>query len=140
MEPGVSGMVVNLDKLEIKLNKMVSDETIQKGLNEACGIVAAAATVNAPDGGTGNLQRSIKWRVEGDTGEVYSDAPYAVYVHQGTGKYAVNGNGRPGWWVFVKGDSADPSKSSTSRKIYTAEQAFWIKERLIEKGIPEGDI
>jgi len=53
-------MIVNLDKLEIKLNKAVSDETIKKGLEAACGIVMGEAVKECPQGGTGNLQRSIK--------------------------------------------------------------------------------
>jgi len=48
-------MIVNLDKLEIKLNKAVSDETIEKGLKAACGIVMGEAVKECPRGGTGNL-------------------------------------------------------------------------------------
>lgn len=133
-------MIVNLNKFELKLDKLASIDTIQQGLRNACALVEGEAKKNCPQGSTGTLWRSINSRVNGLVGEVYSDAPYAIYVHQGTGKYAVNGDGRPGWWVFVKGESADPSKKSTQRKIYTAEQAFWIKDRLVESGIPEGDI
>lgn len=140
METGILKMIVNLDKFNLKLDKLASIDTIQKGLRNACALVEGEAKKNCPQGSTGTLWRSIHSRVEGLVGEVYSDAEYAIYVHQGTGKYAKDGNGRPGWWVFVKGESTDPSKKSNNRKIYTAEQAFWIKDRLVESGIPEEDI
>ena len=133
-------MIVNLDKFNLKLDKLASIDTIQKGLWNACALVEGEAKKNCPQGGTGTLWRSIHSRVEGLTGEVYSDAPYAIYVHQGTGTYAVNGDGRPGWWVFVKGESSDPSQKSQNRNIYTLGDAIGIKNYLIKQGIPADDI
>lgn len=40
---------------------------------------------------TGRLRRSIAHQVDGDSVEVGTNVDYAVYVHEGTGKYAIGG-------------------------------------------------
>ena len=100
-------MIVNLDKFNLKLDKLASIDTIQKGLWNACALVEGEAKKNCPQGGTGTLWRSIQSRVNGLVGEVYSDAEYAIYVHQGTGNWAFGGAGResteehPIPWVYT---------------------------------------
>lgn len=43
---------------------------------------------------TGRLRSSIAHQVDGDSVEVGTNVNYAVYVHEGTGKYAIGGGTR----------------------------------------------
>lgn len=56
--------------------------------NSVADRTANLARALAPVGRTGDLKRSIRHRVRrtinGYTAEVYSTAPYAIYVHEGT--------------------------------------------------------
>ena len=78
---------------------------------------------NCPPAVTGNLRASITHDVETKTskvvGTVGSNLNYAPFVHQGTGIYAINGNGRKevpwnyyderlGEWVSTKGIHPTP--------------------------------
>lgn len=50
---------------------------------------------------TGRLRSSIAHQVDGDSVEVGTNVDYAIYVHEGTGKYAVGGGGTPKErWVY----------------------------------------
>ena len=57
--------------------------------------------------------------LEGDLSvHVGSNYQNAIWEELGTGEYAINGDGRKGWWVYVEGS---PSKSSTSKgKSYSS--------------------
>lgn len=94
------------------LIKKACREQIIKAL-EAVGIQAesdikAAMSDTWPETGTdivdtGRLQNSISHEVFGDSQEVQvgTNSEYAVYVHEGTGQYAVSGGGTPKKrWVY----------------------------------------
>ena len=49
---------------------------------------------------TGRLRGSIAHQVDGDSVEVGTNVDYAVYVHEGTGKYAVGGGTPKERWVY----------------------------------------
>lgn len=55
---------------------------------------------------TGNLRNSITHAVDADDKAVFigSNTDYAVYVHEGTGIYAVNGDGRQDPWGYMGKD------------------------------------
>ena len=83
---------------------------------------------------TGLLRNSITHRVINENSVVIgSNTYYAVYVHEGTGKYAVNGSTSDGWWVYVKGSTS--SKISAHGKRYTEAQARRIVAFLKSKGL-----
>lgn len=84
---------------------------------------------------TGQLRNSISHVVEKDENAVYVGSPleYAAYVELGTGKYATQGKGRPGWWVYVEG--SERKGSSSSMKIYTKEEAAQVVAILRSKGL-----
>lgn len=65
---------------------------------------------------------------------VGSNYQNALWEELGTGEYAVNGDGRKGWWVYVEGS---PSKSSTSKgKSYASpKQAEMAVALLREQGL-----
>lgn len=49
---------------------------------------------------TGRLRSSIAHQVDGDSVEVGTNVNYAVYVHEGTGKYAVGGGTPKERWIY----------------------------------------
>ena len=100
---------------------------------KACFVVEGDAKKRCPIGQSGHLRDSIQSRVEGNTGIIGTNAFYAPYVEFGTGSYARDGDGRAGYWVYVKNSPSGESKKA--RKIYTYEQACWIADRLREEGL-----
>lgn len=60
----------------------------------------------------------------------------ALWIEYGTGEYALNGDGRKDWWVFIEGGSG---KSSNESKHYkTKEEAKRAVAYLRSQGIPAG--
>ena len=49
---------------------------------------------------TGRLRGSIANQVDGDSVEIGTNVDYAVYVHEGTGKYAIGGGTPKERWVY----------------------------------------
>lgn len=100
---------VDMTELEQRLQEFTRkgmEEAVQKGLEKACIIVEVEAKENCPvDDGT--LRASITHDIEGCTGYVGSNVEYAPYIHNGTGIYAVKGDGRkevPWRYQDVKGN------------------------------------
>ena len=48
----------------------------------------------------GHLRGSIAHQVDGDSVEIGTSVEYAVYVHEGTGKYAIGGGTPKERWVY----------------------------------------
>ena len=124
----------------LNLNEVISDfealENIDMSatLRKAGVLVADEAKRRVPKK-TGALANSIQYQLEGsDTVVVGSNLAYAPYVEYGTGKFARNGNGRPGYWVFVQG--SDGSFRQKERRIYTYEEAVRVYWILVNSGIP----
>lgn len=88
---------------------------------------------------TGQYRNSITHRVRLDESAVYagSNLMTAVYNELGTGKFATNGNGRPGYWVYVAGQdkASRAANRATTRKIYTLAEAKRIMAYLRSKGL-----
>lgn len=58
----------------------------------------------------------------------------AVYEEFGTGEYALNGNGRSGYWVYVD-DGDDSYSSSKTGKTYTLAEAKRVVAIMRSKGL-----
>lgn len=82
----------------------------------------------------GRLRNSVAYTVKTNENAVYigTNVFYASYVEWGTGKFASNGKGRQGWWVYVA-DSKTQSKHNN--KTYTFAQAKRICRFLRAKGL-----
>lgn len=93
---------------------------LQPAITKATALLLEEAVNLAPKD-TGELANSIQMSISEDEGLVYTNLGYAPYVEFGTGKYAVGGDGRPGYWVFVKGDNGGYKSENKERKIYTLE-------------------
>ena len=86
--------------------------------------------------GTGELRadtRSLGVEIVGDEvhGAVGNTSDYALYHHQGTGIYAVGGDGRKTPWVYVEGGSS----TGGQKKEYTWEEAKRAAAFLRSKGL-----
>lgn len=106
---------------------------------ELCGQQAEANTINNINAAgrvdTGRYKNSITHTVVDDTVYIGSNLHYAKYNEFGTGKFATDGNGRPGWWVYVISDNESSHPRSTSRTIYTYQQALRIMNYLRNQGL-----
>lgn len=125
----------------LNLNEVISDfEALENidmtdTLRKAGVLVADEAKRRVPKK-TGALANSIGYEMEdANTVVIGSNLIYAPYVEYGTGKFARNGNGRPGYWVFVKG--SDGSLRQADRKIYTYEEAIKVYWGLVNSGVPQ---
>lgn len=85
--------VEGLDKLLGKLNDLEKAQCINRALTKSCLMVESQAKINCPVD-DGQLRQSITSEVKGFVGAIGTNVEYAPYVHQGTGVYAVNGDGR----------------------------------------------
>ena len=92
-----------MGEISLNIGRVIEEilpEIIIQCLDEAGEEIKAAARekIAAEKDRTGTLKRSIDHKVEqdGDTFilTVGSNEPYAPYVHEGTGLYAVDGHGR----------------------------------------------
>ena len=76
----------------------------EKRMSQAVALVLADAKRRCPVD-EGHLRASTSGKVatvgKDVVGIIYNPLDYAVYVHQGTGIYAVEGNGRKTPWVWV---------------------------------------
>ena len=122
----MSSVIVNAEEVLQKLNlfKQKMPERIREGMEKVCLKVEADSKKNCPPSITGNLRASITHKVvdeeDGEiAGYVGSNLDYAPYVHQGTGIYAIEGNGRKevpwsyyderkGEWQSTKGIKPTP--------------------------------
>lgn len=91
--------IINLNKLNDKLDNLSTD-TIKRAITKSCLLVEEVAKKECPVD-DGQLRQSITSEIVSDTeGAVGTNVFYAPYVHQGTGIYAVNGDGRKTMWRY----------------------------------------
>ena len=90
---------VTLKAFTKKLDNFANGKAIEEAVTKSCLLVEKESKNNCPVQ-TGTLRRSITTDVNGMKGEVYSPLDYAIWVHQGTGLFAVNGDGRQTPWSY----------------------------------------
>lgn len=92
--------------------------------------------------GTGKYYREIasKWAhmVDKSKYEAIIGNPLenALWVEYGTGEYALNGDGRKDWWVFIEDSSGKSNRESNHYK--TKDEAKQMVAYLRSKGIKAG--
>lgn len=90
---------------------------------------------------TSKTADSYEYKVDEGQQAVHVGSNYdnAIWEELGTGEYAVNGDGRKGWWVYVTGGSSSSSSSSKGKskgKSYSSpKQAEMAVALLKEKGL-----
>ena len=107
----------------------------QRALEEI-GLAAEKYAIMKTPTDTGRLKNSITHAVKGDEVYIGTNVEYGIYVELGTGRYASNGKGRPGWWVYVRDETGLGVKhASAIRKIYTEAEARKVMAILRKKGL-----
>ena len=92
-------MIEGLDSLNFKLGLLGDDALAERFLRKAGAMVERDAKRNCPVD-TGQLRSSITYEVVRDACAIGTNVEYAPYVHQGTGIYATDGNGRTERWSY----------------------------------------
>lgn len=132
------------NKVEFTNNTTKVNERLEKmaiaWLYEAKSSISAQASRNSPVK-SGELKRSFEVDSKVDeselTARIGSSLEYAAWQEQGTGEYALEGNGRKGGWVYI-----DPETGKTvftrgiypKRMLYTA---FLKKKAKVKKRAQE---
>lgn len=109
--------IKNID--EIRSSLMKSPEIVARHINRAIHrsiLDIRNASIDTTPKRTGHLAGTYQIKVDGLKGEIGPTARYGIWVHQGTGIYAVNGNGRKTpWrykddsgWHFTRGQRSNP--------------------------------
>lgn len=113
--------------------KKLQDQAI-KFLHEAGGEIHAQVVRNTDTHSKeGQLKTSWKYIVDESDLKVTIGSPLenAIWEEFGTGEYATKGNGRKGYWVFVKNGTTH----SQSPKTYTLEEAKRIMAIMRSQGL-----
>ena len=131
--------IEGLDRLMAKLEK-ISKSSMDEALKKACLVVETEAKLRCPvlDG---QLRQSITNEVDGETGVVGSNLEYAPYVHQGTGIYAKNGDGRKERWSYVDANGKGHSTIGQKPQPFLEQALDSKREDIVEmfkKKIEEG--
>ena len=111
------------------------DRVINKWLEESAGeLEGKISELSRVD--TGQTKGSYHHVVDTNVKTAYigSDLQNAVWEEFGTGEYALDGNGRKGYWVYVKGSDGTYASESPKR-YYTKEKAMQIMAILRSKGL-----
>lgn len=114
--------------------KGVLNEITKRWLIEASGEVASHAARNCQMAREGDkegeqLRQSYRNVVDEDAGEaIVGSARESVYWEEfGTGSHAAHGDGRKGWWVYIKNGE---SRSKTGQTYSSREEAEEAAEFL----------
>lgn len=96
----------NLTEVLNSIEELAEVEDIEAAITKSCMLLEKNAKQLAPKGRTGDLAKSITYKVKGLTGEVFTPLEYAPYVEYGTGLFAEGGGRSAVPWVYCdeKGD------------------------------------
>ena len=117
--------------------KAILNEACIAYLYEAAGEIDAQTKRNVPTGGDYYSQQKNSWtyRVDESKGEAVVGNPLesSLWTEFGTGDFALNGDGRKGYWVYVKDGST--GARSTNSKSYTLDEAKRIVAMMRADGL-----
>lgn len=107
------------------------DETMTAWLYEAANEVTAQAqrTCVMEDDAGKRLKGSYANNVDESKGEATVGTPLeeGFWEEFGTGEYAAHGDGRKGWWVFIRGQASQGGGKSYSTKEEAEEAAAFLR-------------
>ena len=112
------------------------DDAVIAFLYEAAGEVEAQTKRNSRQGKKyKGIQAQNLWEYAVDedekTAKVGSQHEAAYWEEFGTGEYALHGDGRKGWWVYVEGSDTPRA----NQKQYTKEEAEGIAASMRAEGL-----
>lgn len=129
-------MAVEFQDFSFEVNAALEDAATAF-LHEAAGELHAQTVRNTRQGWRYRDKTATSlWKSEVDEGEkmaqVGSPDEAGYWEEFGTGEHAANGDGRKGWWVYVKGGGEEPRRS---QKYYTKEEALQLMAMLKSDGL-----
>lgn len=111
------------------------EDAIIAYLYEAGGELEAATKRNTSGVKYGNYDVKNSWQYNVDEADhvakIGSPLEAAFWEELGTGEYALNKDGRKGWWVYVEGNTTPRA----NQKYYTEEEAIQTAAYLKSKGL-----
>lgn len=112
--------------------KQQLEESGNRWVKASALLVERDAILLAPVGETGDLRSSITHRLVRSDIQAFvgAQAKHGLYVEKGTGEFATNGQGRHGYWVYVKGQPPGPGG-----KTHTLQSAQQAVRFLRQKGL-----
>jgi hypothetical protein len=123
---------VTLEDYSVNVKNVIREKAIQ--FLEEAGEEVLSMTIRNTARDTG--QTAGSWSKTVDEGNlavhIGSDHPNAIWEEFGTGKFAEKGDGRKGWWVFIKGSKGSGSGGKTYSTQKEAKRAMAI---LRKKGL-----
>ncbi len=121
----------NMSKFISNLPNLLSDR-----MDLACIMVESKAKQEVPVD-DGQLRQSITHTVEIENtdvkGYIGSNVEYAPYVHEGTGIYAKNGDGRQTPWIYPTADGKFVKTEGQKPKPFLQDAVSNSQQELIEK-------
>lgn len=128
-------MAVEFHNFSVKCKGAVESKAIAY-LHEASGEIEAETIRNSSNEVYRGKQARQLWHTQVDTNKkvamVGSPDEPAYWEELGTGEYALYGNGRKDWWVYVEGND-DPRPN---QKHYTKAEAEGVAASLRARGLP----
>ena len=116
--------------------KAALDAAVIAYLHEAGGELEAQTKRNMPSG-QWFAQQKGQWAYKVDESKkeavIGNPMEQSLWTEFGTGENAINGDGRKGYWVYVKGSGG--SSSSTGGKQYTLQEAKQIVAMMRSEGL-----
>lgn len=116
--------------------KVAMDEACTAFLHEAAAELMSQAKRRTKMGAKDGYDVKGTWAYEvnegAKTAKVGNPLEASYWEELGTGEYALNKDGRKGWWVYVEGQSNHPSR----QKIRTRKEAEETAEYLRSQGLP----
>lgn len=114
-----------------------TSNAIEAAMLEACAEIVSrtARNTRVKTGKTkGSWAADVKKTPDGYLGIIGSPDENAIWEEFGTGEWAMNKDGRQGYWVFVKG-AGGGQKSKNPGKVYSKEEAKQVMAILRSKGL-----
>jgi len=112
------------------------DEACIAFLHEAAAELMSQAKRKTKMGPKDGYDVKGSWKYEVDEGDksakVGNPLEASYWEELGTGEYALNKDGRKGWWVYVEGESNSPSRQPIRTKQEAEETAAYLRS----KGLP----
>lgn len=123
----------------VKVNEQINSDVIA-WLYEAGGELVSQIERNYDEAkrvDTGDTKTSYEYEVDESRKEctVGSGLMNAIWEEFGTGRYAENGDGRKGYWVYVKNSTGNTSEHNKDGKSYSLYEAQEICAYLREQGL-----
>ena len=119
--------------------KAALDDAVKAYLYEAGGELEGQTKRNSRPVKYGRHDVKNSWQYKVDEGKreakIGSMLEAAYWEELGTGEYALNKDGRKGWWVYVDDGEHPKEYTSKNHKIYTYQEALEIYRFLKRQGL-----